>query len=420
VHAFSDPTSVPSAGAPRAVESSPHPSALIARERNGSPTIGVYVHIPWCASICPYCDFDKQAHDFRLVDVYVDALCRHITQTPRRAAHSLYFGGGTPSLLTPVRLERVIEACRVQFGDGIGREITVEANPSDVVAHKVAAYLSAGVTRLSIGIQSLDDAELRFLGRRHSADKAVRAVRAARDAGCRDIGVDLMYGLPTSTVSSVQATLARAIDLGPDHISCYALTVEERTPLGEQARLGQIALPEDDAVADQYAAIQESLEAAGYAQYELSNWALPGHASIHNLTYWRNAEYAGIGAGAAGSFMGARYRRTPHVRDYIAAAQAGDDAYVSVEPWTVSQMMRDTVMLGLRLAEGVSNAEFEDRFARSLTDYCGAGLDELLRAGLLVWTGDRLALDPRAYFVCNAVLSRILPSTESESAAARR
>jgi oxygen-independent coproporphyrinogen-3 oxidase len=371
--------------------------------------IAVYVHIPWCAALCPYCDFDKQASEFRLVDVYLDALIEHVEATPPRSAHSLFFGGGTPSLLTVPRLARIIDACRSRFGLGPEAEVTIEANPSDIVPHKVAAYLQAGVNRISLGVQSLRDEELRLLGRRHSAEKAVRAARAVREAGCANLSLDLMYGLPGQTLDALERTLAGMIALDPAHVSCYALTLEHTTPMGAAVAAGELALPDDDLVADQYARIQETLADAGFAQYELSNWARPGRESIHNLTYWRNGEWLGLGAGAAGSLMGHRTKRTPVVRDYIAAAQAGEPGYVECEPWTRERMMRDTVMLGLRLAEGVSDSEFRARFGIGLADFCTGRLGDLVQASVLHWRGDRLTLDPAHYFVCNAVLGEILP-----------
>jgi oxygen-independent coproporphyrinogen-3 oxidase len=379
---------------------------------NPDATIAVYVHIPWCAALCPYCDFDKQASEFRLVDAYLDALIQHIQATPPRKAHSLFFGGGTPSLLTAPRLARIIAACRERFDLGPQAEVTIEANPSDIVTHKVAAYLEAGVNRISLGVQSLQDEELRMLGRRHSADKAVRAARAVREAGCANLSLDLMYGLPGQTLAVLERTLAGATALEPAHISCYALTLEHTTPMGAAAETGELALPDDDLVADQYARIQGTLAQAGFAQYELSNWAQPGRESIHNLTYWRYGEWLGLGAGAAGSFMGYRTKRTPIVRDYIAAAQAGEPGYVECEPWTHARLMRDTVMLGLRLAEGVSDAAFHARFGVGLGAFCTGRLPDLVRAGVLRWRGDRLALDPAQFFVCNAVLGEILPGDD--------
>jgi oxygen-independent coproporphyrinogen-3 oxidase len=179
--------------------------------------------------------------------------------------------------------------------------------------------------------------------------------------------------------------------------------------MGADAASGRLRLPGDDRVADQYAAIQIALAEAGYAQYEISNWALPGHESVHNLTYWRNGEYAGLGAGAAGSLMGVRYKRTPIVRSYIAAANQGEPAYIECEPWTRERAMRDTVMLGLRLAEGVSDSEFRQRFQVGLRDYCSQQLDTLVGAGVLNWRDGRLALDASRRFVCNSVLGEILP-----------
>src|SRR5438874_7056705 len=309
-------------------------------------SVAVYVHIPWCASICPYCDFDKQASDFRLVDAYIDAIIGHMYAQARRPSHSLYFGGGTPSLLTPARLSRLIRAWRARFGVTEPHEVTVESNPSDVVAHKVEAYLDAGVTRISLGVQSLNDEELRFLGRRHTADKAVRAARAVREAGISDLSVDLMYGLPGQTLESIRRSLSGLVELEPDHISCYALTLEADTPMGADVASGKLYLPEDDAIADQYAEIQRVLGDSGFEQYELSNWARPGHESVHNLTYWRNGEWVGLGAGAAGSAAGRRYKWTPVVRDYIEAATNGEPAFVELEHWSKASGMRDTVVLG--------------------------------------------------------------------------
>lgn len=376
------------------------------------PSIAVYVHIPWCAALCPYCDFDKQASEFHLVDAYLDAILRHVEAAPERRAHSLYFGGGTPSLLTVPRLARVIEACRERFALAADAEVTIEANPSDIVAHKVEAYLRAGVNRISLGVQSLQDPELRLLGRRHTADKALRAARAIREAGCANLSVDLMYGLPGQSMAALERTLAGVIALEPAHVSCYALTLEPTTPMGAAVEAGELALPDDDTVADQYARIQQVLGNAGYRQYEISNWARPGRESVHNLTYWRNGEWLGLGAGAAGSFMGLRTRRTPVIRDYIAAARAGEPGYVECEPWTPARMMRDTVMLGLRLAEGISDAEFRSRFGMGLASFCTDRMAHLARAGVLRWDGERLALEPASYFVCNAVLAQILPPDE--------
>jgi oxygen-independent coproporphyrinogen-3 oxidase len=218
-----------------------------------------------------------------------------------------------------------------------------------------------------------------------------------------------MYGLPGQTSAALERSLEGLIALQPEHVSCYALTLEEETPLGAELAAGRLHLPDDDLVADQYALIQHRLAAAGFHQYEISNWARPGLASAHNLTYWRNGEWLGLGAGAAGSWAGLRYQRTPVLRDYIAAAQAGQPGYVECEPWTPASHMRDTLMLGLRLAEGVSNAAFRARYGTDLATYCSDRLPDLVAAGVLRWQDDRLVLDPASNFVCNAVLAEILP-----------
>jgi oxygen-independent coproporphyrinogen-3 oxidase len=367
------------------------------------------VHWPWCASLCPYCDFDKQASDFDLADQYIEALSAHLIQTPPRPAHSLYFGGGTPSLLRPDRLARIVEAVRNHMDLLPDAEVTVECNPSDVAVPKLRAYFEAGVNRISLGVQSLVDEELRFLGRRHTADKAIRAVAALREAGCRNLSLDLMYGVPHQTRGQLERSLDGLLALEPEHISAYALTLEDSTPMGRDLAEGRLKLPSDDAVAAGYDQIQTVFGEAGFDQYEVSNWARPGFASTHNLTYWRNDEYLGLGAGAAGSCDGLRYKRNPDLRAYIAAAKEGDAALVESEPWTREQAMHDTVMLGLRLTEGISDAEFAERFGCSLADYCTDRLSELVEERVLGWQDGRLRLAPKYFFVSNAVLGEILP-----------
>jgi oxygen-independent coproporphyrinogen III oxidase len=376
---------------------------------NESPSIAIYIHWPWCAAICPYCDFDKQAADFGASDSYIDALLAHLTASTPRDVHSVYFGGGTPSLLRPDRLQRILDGIRAHMRLLPGAEVTLEANPSDVVPHKIEAYLSGGVNRISLGVQSLVDTELKFLGRRHDADTAVRAAKDIRAANCANLSLDLMYGLPGQTEADLRHSLEGLIALQPTHLSCYALTLEEGTPMGAEAAAGTLALPEDDAVAASYALIQERLDQAGFRQYEVSNWARASRESIHNLTYWLNGEYMGLGAGAAGSFEGFRYKRNPVVRAYIDAALRGDPALVDVEPWSRESRMRDTVMLGLRLAVGVSDVDFRTEFGVGLADYCTDRLGPLADAGVLRWHGDRLAIAPSRFFVSNAVLAEILP-----------
>jgi oxygen-independent coproporphyrinogen-3 oxidase len=270
-------------------------------------SIAVYLHWPWCAAICPYCDFDKQASDFGLADAYIEAMLTHLAMEPRRRVHSVYFGGGTPSLLRPDRLARLMDGLRDRMEVAADAEVTLEANPSDVVAHKIEAYQRAGVNRISLGVQSLIDLELRFLGRRHDAAKAVKAVEALRAAGCENFSLDLIYGLPGQGEDEVRRSVEGLLGLEPAHLSCYALTLEEGTPFGDAEAAGRLAAEDDDVVAERYGLICELAEGAGFGHYEVSNWARSGWESVHNLTYWRNGEWLGLGAGAAGSIGGVRY-----------------------------------------------------------------------------------------------------------------
>lgn len=370
-------------------------------------TAALYVHFPFCASICPYCDFDRQASGFDLIPRYVAALVRQIGAEPAGPpVHSVFFGGGTPSLMAPEQVAAVLAAARARFAVRPGAEVTLEANPGDLTAERVAGYLRAGVNRLSIGVQSLDDRFLRQLGRRHSAAAAVAAYRAARAGGAENVSLDLIYGLPGQSAADWRRTLEAAVALEPDHLSCYLLTVDTNVPMGRWIAQGRLPTPDDEVIAEQYADTQRLLAAVGFVQYEISNWARPGRQSRHNLTYWQDEPYLGVGAGAAGSFGGRRYKWTPRVRRYLAAVEAGRTAFSEEEwpdPLTAAQ---DFLALGLRLREGVDGARFAARFGRSLVEALGPTLDELRAAGLLEWLDGRLRLTDAALLVSNAVIAR--------------
>ena len=266
-----------------------------------SQPIALYVHIPFCETRCPYCDFNTYAGIESLMPRYVDALCHDLTQwgawlgRPRLA--SLFFGGGTPSYLPTRDIGRLMGAITTSFDLPPDAEATLEANPGDCARERLAAIRAAGVNRLSIGVQSLDDNELRLLGRRHSADDAAAAVQAARQAGFDNLSIDLMFGLPYQFVSSWEHTLERAIELLPDHVSAYALTLEGGTEMEASVRQGKLPDPDPDLAAEMYLLAQAMFSDARYEQYEISNWAAPSRASTHNLAYWQNRPYLGVGPG---------------------------------------------------------------------------------------------------------------------------
>ena len=278
------------------------------------PSIALYVHFPFCLSICPYCDFDRQASGFDRIDVYLAAVERELGQYAAlgERVHSIFFGGGTPSLMQPAQVRRLLEAAGRVFRVEPEAEITLECNPGDADLEALRAFRACGVNRLSFGVQSLDDTMLRLLGRRHSSQAARQAVSWARQAGFGDqVNLDFMFGLPGQSLDHWQRTLEAAVALGPGHLSCYLLTLDEHVPMGRQVLRGHLALPPDERLAEMYSLTRSHLAAAGYQQYEISNWAKPGHASRHHLTYWRDGAWLGVGAGAASAYAGRRWKNTP-------------------------------------------------------------------------------------------------------------
>src|ERR1700716_3472136 len=285
-------------------------------------SLALYIHFPFCLSICPYCDFDRQATGFDRIDVYLETVERELTlyATSGETIHSIFFGGGTPSLMSVSQVERVLNAAHHTFKILPDAEITLECNPGDADLSKLQGFKRAGANRLSFGVQSLDDPFLKLLGRRHDSATARQAAGWAAEAGF-NFNLDFMFGLPGQTLQHWQATLDQAVALEPDHLSCYLLTLDERVPMGRDVARGKLVLPVDDDLADMYTATQARLATAGYEQYEISNWARPGRASRHNLTYWRDESWIGVGAGAASSFNGRRWKNTPVLERYISAVE---------------------------------------------------------------------------------------------------
>jgi oxygen-independent coproporphyrinogen-3 oxidase len=368
---------------------------------------GVYVHVPFCARLCPYCDFDTQDRDLQLIAPYATALTREVGLTAPAVVHSVFFGGGTPSVLRPEQLAAVLDACRERFDLLPNCEITVECNPNNVREARLAGYRAAGVNRVSLGVQAMDDDALRLLGRQHSSARVVDAVAAARAAGFDDLSLDLMYGVPGQSVFDWERTLEAALALDPEHLSCYLLTLEDWTPMGQQVADGSVQLPDEEVVTAQYASTRARLDAASLDQYEISNWARSGHASRHNLGYWRSEPYLGLGAGAVSCVGGVRRKRTPNVVDYLAALGAGRIAYVEEEVLDEDTARREAIMLGLRLRAGIDPASYERRFGVALVDTCGAALPALLAGGFLEWHESRLRLTERALLVSNEVLVQL-------------
>lgn len=368
---------------------------------------GLYVHFPYCVSICSYCDFDRQATGFASIPRYVASVVAEIRMQRRRPIHSIFFGGGTPSLMTGEQVASILTAAGDQLDLLPGAEITLEANPGECTVERLNAFRVAGVNRLSIGVQSLDDGTLAKLSRRHTADEARDAVRSARAAGFDNLSLDFMLGLAGMSVQSWLTTLDGAIALGPEHLSCYILTVDERVPMGRAVARGRLVLPSDDEIAEQYLATGERLAAAGYTRYEISNWARPGRQSRHNLTYWRDEPYLGIGAGAAGWADGVRTKNTPSPRRYMSSVAARRVERVEEERPDAWTRLGDALALGLRLREGIDLDALGARLGIDVRAALGRVVDELVAAGCLEWHGRRLRVAEPSILVTSELLVRL-------------
>ncbi len=371
---------------------------------------GVYLHIPFCSARCTYCDFNTYVGLEALFEPYVRALLREFARHPETEAHTLFFGGGTPSLLRPEQIGDLIEAARRAFHLPIDAEITMECNPGTVNVAYLRAVRGWGVNRLSFGAQSAIPAELKLLGREHDWRSVEAAVQAARDAGFDNVNLDLIFGLPDQSLQDWQHTLRTALALAPDHISLYALSIEPGTPLHDQVRRGRLPQPDPDQAADMYDMAEAVLEAAGFEHYEISNWCRPGKPCRHNLIYWRNEPYVGLGAGAHGFDLRRRYWRVRRPAEYIARVERNQPTEAGEEHISDALSRGETMMLGLRLLrEGVSRTRFQTRYGAPIEAFYAAELDEGVRRGLLEVTDACVRLTPRGRFVSNQVMHLFLP-----------
>ena len=404
-----------------------HTQSLEISEAFQADTTSLYIHIPFCETKCPYCDFNTYAGIEPLMSEYVDALIQEarywgdaLSRHHPPAVGTVFFGGGTPSYLPPGDIARILDEVRSAFHLTPAAEITLESNPGDIAPGRVEAWLKAGINRLSIGVQSLDDGLLQLLGRRHTAQEALAAHKAARNGGFASINLDLMYGLPYQTLDQWRDTLEKALEDRPEHISMYSLTLEEGTPLEASVRHGKVPYPDPDLGADMYQLAMKLGQDAGYNHYEISNWALPGRECLHNLTYWRNQPYLGIGPGAHSYLNGYRFSNLRSPKRYIQLAGALTSAKVHpaalheyglldmVEAIDERLEMAETMMLGLRLSEGVSQGAFLSRFGVSLVETYGPQIDELLDLKLVAWQEDHLVLTANGRLLGNEVFQRFL------------
>ena len=367
--------------------------------------LGLYLHVPFCASICNYCNFNRGLLDRELKRRYVAALAAEIARAgDGSAADTIYFGGGTPSLLAPPEVARIVDACREAFAVRPGAEVTLEMNPETVTVDYVSAVRDAGVTRLSIGVQSFDDRELARLGRGHSADGAASALAAARDAGCDDVSLDLMLWLPAQRRGECAASVDRLCALAPDHASLYLLEVYPNAPLrDEMARSGWSQAPDDDAAAMYLDALART-DAAGLGQYEISNVARPGRRSRHNLKYWQDGEWLGFGCGAHSRRGGWRWRNVSETARYVDAVARGETTAQERRTLPSAERLGDALFMGLRLTEGIDLGAIRGRYGVDVMGRYGVRLQSFLDAGLLAADAERLRLSRRGMLLANEVM----------------
>ena len=369
--------------------------------------LGLYLHIPFCAAICNYCNFNRGLLDERLKVRYVDALTAEIRAAADGSpVDTIYFGGGTPSLLTGDEVARIVDACRASFDVAPGSEVTLEANPETITPATLEAYREAGVNRLSMGVQSFHDEELKRLGRLHSADTASRAVALARHAGFDNISLDLMMWLPGQTVDVWLSSVDRLAAEAPDHASLYLLEVYPNAPLREEMARAGWSLAPDEAAAEMYLGALERLDAAGYEQYEISNVARPGRESRHNRKYWDDGAWLGYGCGAHSTRDGARWRNVAATMDYIDRVSGARSPVVERRVLRHDERYEDALFMGLRLVEGLDLPAIEARYGIDVWGRYGRELARAVDAGLLVHEpGRRMRLTRAGMLMANDVMA---------------
>lgn len=370
-----------------------------------SPRLGLYVHVPFCSAICHYCNFNRGLLDGAVKTAYVEALCTHVHHGGESLpVDTIYFGGGTPSLLEPHEVARIIEACRDAFAVTGDAEITLEANPETVDEARLHDLREAGVTRLSLGVQSFRDAELRRLGRLHSAARALEAVREARRAGFDNVSLDLMMWLPGQSVAQWLESVDALIDAAPDHASLYLLELYPNAPLQELMAREQWSQTAEDDAADMYEEAMRRLDTAGLRQYEISNVARPGRESRHNLKYWRDTGWLAFGCGAHGSRDDRRWRHVADTQTYIDRVTGGADPVADARRLDPATRLAEALFMGLRLVDGVHLDSYRVRFGDDVWSRYGEALLPSIEAGLLVRESGHLRLTRRGMLLANEVM----------------
>lgn len=366
-----------------------------------------YVHIPFCTQICYYCDFSKVFIKNQPVDAYLQALIREFERYDIKQLRTLYIGGGTPTAITAQQLDYLLTNLTKNLDLSVLEEFTIEANPSDLTEDKIEVLKQSAVNRVSLGVQTFNDKQLKQIGRSHNEAQIYDTIASLKEAGFDNISIDLIYALPDQTMSDVKENVAKALALDIPHLSLYSLILEHHTVFMNKMRRGKLNLPQEDLEAEMFDYIITELEKNGFEHYEISNFTKPGFESRHNLMYWDNAEYYGVGAGASGYVAGVRYRNQGPIQHYLKAVSEGN-ARLSEEVLTKEEMMEEELFLGLRKKSGVSIAKFEERFGISFEERYGQVVAELRQQGLLVPDDEMIRMTKKGLFLGDTVAEKFI------------
>ncbi len=366
-----------------------------------------YVHIPFCTQICYYCDFSKVFIKNQPVDSYLEHLLEEFRSYDIQKLRTLYIGGGTPTALSASQLEVLLKGLTENLDLSVLEELTIEANPGDLDADKIAVLKNSAVNRVSLGVQTFDDKMLKKIGRSHLEKDIYENIDRLKLAGFDNISIDLIYALPDQTMDQVKENVAKAIGLDIPHMSLYSLILENHTVFMNRMRRGKLPLPKEELEAEMFEYIIAELERAGFEHYEISNFSKIGFESRHNLMYWDNAEYYGIGAGASGYVNGVRYKNHGPIRHYLSAVEEGN-ARITEEHLSQKEQMEEEMFLGLRKKSGVSMARFEEKFGRSFDELYGEIVRDLVQKGLMQIEGDRVRMTKRGLFLGDTVAERFI------------
>jgi oxygen-independent coproporphyrinogen-3 oxidase len=374
--------------------------------------IGLYIHIPFCKSKCHYCDFNSFAGKSGLVEQYFKSLYAELNiyaETLKDCSiNTVFIGGGTPSYVNAQYICATLECCREGFSLHQDAEISIETNPGTLTREKLSSYKASGINRLSIGLQAWQDRLLRSMGRIHSTSDFIENFSLAKESGFNNINVDLIFGLPSQTISDWDESLSNVIKLGATHLSCYGLKIEDGTIFGNRLKEGQLEQVDDELDRDMYYLAIEKLFQNGFRHYEISNFAKDGCECRHNMTYWKAEEYLGVGAGAHSYLNGQRFNNRCGIEEYISIVSGNELPIENVERIDVVASMSEFMILGLRLIEGISLSEFKSTFERDVYDVYGKQIDSLLKKGLVLCDGDRLRLTQTGLDLANMVFIEFL------------